>query len=340
MANRIKVFSRWCRKFLHIDLWGLDFSTLSRIQRVLVKDTRVVLDTIEHLNEHNLGMLSASLCYFCTMAVVPLLALCMFLCSGIGMENLIREIMVSNFDSEPMVELVLGAADNIVVATRSGLFGVISIFTFLWMVIWMMDRVEKVFNIPWGVSQPKKVRKFWWSYSVDLAILLLVPFVIVLFLSGNIVYSRVLDYILPGKAAFSETLRSFLGWVVFGVIAILIISAMYKFIPTAKVDYSHALHAATIAGVAFTILQYIYLETQVLFNNINAVYGTIAALPLFLLWLRFGWMIVVFGVQVSYSFQHQAQMLEAMKGAKRKELHSAHTDGNPENDNLEEILQI
>ena len=44
-------------------------------------------------------------------------------------------------------------------------------------------------------------------------------------------------------------------------------------------------------------------------TNINAVYGAVAALPLFMMWLRYGWLIILYGAQFSYSFQmiHQEE---------------------------------
>ena len=78
---------------------------------------------------------------------------------------------------------------------------------------------------------------------------------------------------------------------------------MYKWIPAAKVKYRYALRAAIIAGIAFTALQYIYIETQLMVTRINAVYGVIAVIPLFMLWLRYVWLIIIYGAQVSNSFQ-------------------------------------
>ena len=85
------------------------------------------------------------------------------------------------------------------------------------------------------------------------------------------------------------------------------LSAMYKFIPATNVEYRFAFKGALWAGIAFTIFQYLVLETQVLVTNINAVYGAVAALPLFMMWLRFGWLIILYGAQFSYSFQSLAE---------------------------------
>ena len=115
-------------------------------------------------------------------------------------------------------------------------------------------------------------------------------------------YSHVLDLI-PNWIGVTASIKSFLGWVITGVVATLIFSAMYKYIPAVDVKYSNAFKAAVIAGVAFTALQYLYLETQVFVMRLNAVYGTIAAIPLFMVWMRFGWLIIMYGAQFSYTFQ-------------------------------------
>ena len=133
-------------------------------------------------------------------------------------------------------------------------------------------------------------------------ILILSPFVILILYSGTIVYSHILD-LFPKWMGVSDAISSLLGWVIAAAVTVMIFSAMYKFIPAAKVEYRYALKSAMLAGVAFTILQYLYLETQVMVMRQNAVYGTIAAIPLFMMWLRYGWLIILLGAQISYSFQ-------------------------------------
>ena len=79
---------------------------------------------------------------------------------------------------------------------------------------------------------------------------------------------------------------------------------MYKFIPNAQVDYPNALRAAVFSGVAFTIMQYVYLETQVMVTRLNGIYGAFAAVPLFMIWINIGWFIILIGAELSYAFQH------------------------------------
>ena len=304
ISLRTKALVKKVNNFIKEDVWELNVEALSRTKARLVRDLMVTLDAIRGMNEKNLGLLSVSLCYFCTLAFVPFLAVCFAVTGGLGLSDSLTEMLYEYFSgNQQIIDMLVGAADNIISAARSGVFGLISALMFVWLVIWMMDRIEKVFNVIWDVPQPKKDRKIFKSYSIDLVIMILAPFIILAFFTGSVVYSNILDVFLPQKEAFSAGIRTLLGWVIFGASVVMVISAMYKFIPTTKVEYRHALRAAMIAGIAFTLLQYLYLETQVLVFRVNSVYGAIAAIPLFLLWLRFGWLIIVIGVQVTRSFQ-------------------------------------
>ena len=99
-------------------------------------------------------------------------------------------------------------------------------------------------------------------------------------------------------------LPKFLGYLGFYVIVTFTLSAMYKFIPATEVKYKYALRSAAISAFAFVIFQYLYLETQVFVARMNTVYGVLAAIPLFLVWMNFSWQIIIYGAELTYSFQN------------------------------------
>ncbi|MBQ6185695.1 MAG: YihY/virulence factor BrkB family protein [Bacteroidales bacterium] len=305
---KIQTYVRWLRKFLGHDIWQFNLSELSKAQALFIRDLKVVLDALRNFADEKIGLQSVALSYFCTLAAVPLVAVCFAVTSGFGLENVLRDALYSADISQTVIDTLLTAASNIINASKAGLFGVITALSFVWLVIWMMNRVEKVFNNVWHVRKPK--RKALKSYGIDIIIMILIPFVVLIFFAGTVVYSHVLDLI-PNSIGVTDKIKSFLGWVIFGGVAIMTLSAMYKFIPATHVNYRFALKGALWAGIAFTIFQYLYLETQVLVTNINAVYGAVAALPLFMMWLRFGWLIILYGAQFSYSFQTVDEMDKA-----------------------------
>lgn len=298
--KKLKLYISRINKFISEDVWKMNIGELSKAKAKLVRDTQVVLVALKTFKEQKIGFQSVALSYFCTMAVVPFVAVAFAVTGGFGLAGKLKEILYSSNIDQNIIDMLLNAADNIIKSAQSGVFGLISALMFVWLVIWMMMRVETVFNNVWKVERPQ--RKFIKSFWVDIIIMILAPFVILIFFTGSIVYSHVLDLI-PNKTGITDNIISFLSWIIFCAVAIITLSAMYKFIPATKVRYSCALKAAILSGIVFSILQYLYLETQLMVTRLNAVYGTVAAIPLFMLWLRFGWLIILYGAQFSYSFQ-------------------------------------
>ena len=80
--------------------------------------------------------------------------------------------------------------------------------------------------------------------------------------------------------------------------------AAAKRISSAEAVLSLLAAAAVFAAVAFTAVQFMYLETQVFVTRLNGVYGTFAAIPLFMIWLNISWNIILMGAELSYAFQN------------------------------------
>lgn len=289
------------RRFLTEEIWHLDMEELSRAKARFIKYMKVLIITIKTFSGEKIGFQAVALSFFSTMAVVPFVAVAFALTGGLGLANKLKELLYANFsDSQEMIDMVLGFASNIISTAQSGPMGLISALLFVWLVIWMMISVERVFNNVWRV---RKSRNFFKRLSFYLLILFLSPFIIMLFFSGSIVYTNALRGI-GLDVAYFDTIASVLAWILFYIVAALTFSAMYKFIPNYRVRYSHAFRAAMISGFAFAILQYLYLETQVFVTRLNMVYGAVAAIPLFMFWMNFGWFIILFGAELSYAFQN------------------------------------
>ena len=133
--------------------------------------------------------------------------------------------------------------------------------------------------------------------------LIIAPFVLMVFFSGNILYSHLLEFIGLDPETFG-ILKTLISWILFAVAVTFTFSAMYKFVPNAEVKYGNALRAAIPAAIAFTLVNYMYLETQVFVTRLNAIYGVFAAVPLFMVWINVGWYIILIGSELSYAFQH------------------------------------
>lgn len=299
--NRVRSTYNKSKKFFAEDIWQINIEELSRFKAGFVKYSKILILTLKTFSAQKIGFQAVALSFFGTMAVVPFIAVTFVLTGGLGLADKLKELLYTNFSgSQEVIDMVLGFADNIITTAQSSTMGLVSALLFIWLIFWMMMSVERVFNNVWKVH---KSRNFFKRFSFYILILFISPFIIMLFFSGSIIYSNLLKSIGLDIQSM-KTLSSFLGWVIFYIIATLTFSAMYKFIPNARVLYSNALRAAAISGFAFTLLQYLYLGTQVFVTRLNMVYGAVAAIPLFMFWMNFGWFIILFGAELSYAYQN------------------------------------
>ena len=308
IVHKVQVRFRWLSiwitrivRFLTHDIWYLTGEDFSRWKRRLVKDAQTVLLMLNTFTDQKIGYQATALAYRSMLAVVPAIAIGFSLTDGLGLREKFAQVLQSNLGDTPLATALLRAADNIVRTAESSLFGLISMATFIWLVLYLMITVRQVFNNVWKVEKEAKFLKM---IGVVIGITILSPFVVIIFFSGSVVYSRVLDLLLPLEFIFATHLRTLLSWLLFAAVSILVLSAMYKYIPGTKVHYGHAFKAAVIAGIIFTLVQYLYLETQMMVAKQSAVYGAFAAIPLFMIWLNLGWSIVLYGAELSYAFQN------------------------------------
>ena len=74
--------------------------------------------------------------------------------------------------------------------------------------------------------------------------------------------------------------------------------------PNTKVNFKSALIGGIIAGTMFQLLQWGYIYFQGMLTGYGAIYGSFAALPLFLIWMQTSWLIVLFGAEVAFANQN------------------------------------
>ena len=166
-----------------------------------------------------------------------------------------------------------------------------------------MVNVEESFN---GIWQIKQSRPFARKVSDYFAMMFVTPLFFILsstatvFLTtqvSNVVGSlSMLEFFGPFLLFLINLVPYVLIWVVFVL--------LYMVMPNTNVRIGSALIGAIIAGSVFILVQWGYIYFQVGVSRYNAIYGSFAALPLLLLWIRISWLIVLFGAEISYANQN------------------------------------
>ncbi len=289
------------KNFINDDIWTLDLEDFSKAKARVIRYLKVMMITIRTFSSEKIGFQAVALSFFSTMAVVPFIAIAFAVTGGLGLDDKLADLLYNYFNnSQQIIDTVLGFARNIINTAQGGGMGLVSALLFAWIVIWMMMNVERVFNNVWRVDKSRKLYK---RLSVIFIMLIVSPLVVMVFFAGAVMYSHMFEYIGLDLDTFGP-FKTIIAWVLFGTVAMFTFSAMYKFIPNADVRYGSALRAALPAAIAFTIMNCLYLETQVMVTRLNAVYGAFAAVPLFMVWINIGWFIILIGAELSYAFQH------------------------------------
>lgn len=297
--GRAEILFRFLIRFLTHDLWSLDenIQNLSRWRARGVRDLKVIIVLCLSYSKRKIAFQATALAFRTILALVPLLAVVLFGLSHLGFDGYLEGFILAHVHEQGVMELVLSAARNLIATSMTGLFGVISAVSFLWILIWMMLQVITVFDNVWGNIRQRSMLK---NLLLVTALLVLMPFVLLLFIGGFLFIGQVFSFVLPGAG---PTVRSLLNWFTLGALTVVILSLMYTYIPSVKVRYRYAFRAAFFSGIIFTLLEYLYFGTQIFLTGQSAVYGYFAAIPLFMVWLNLGWTVILFGAELSYAMQ-------------------------------------
>ncbi len=300
LVEEIQALYHWLVKFITVDIWHLNLDDFGKAKRRMLKYLQVAVVTIKQVGNDRLGQNAIALTFFSAMSVAPLAAVAVAVTSSAGLEKRLTELLLEIFSgNEVVINYVMQFANNIIDTAQQGSLGRVSAFFFLWIVFWLMLNIDKCFSEIWNVERKRSLAKRFLYYF---GILITAPFIVVIFLSVFSVFSNGISAI--GLGLYGESVGAVLRWLLFFAIILFTFTVMYKYIPNVKVHFSAAFNAAFIAAVAFVILQYLYLETQMLVSRINAVYGAFAAVPLFLIWMNISWIIILSGAEISHAFQY------------------------------------
>ena len=169
----------------------------------------------------------------------------------------------------------------------------------LWTVLTLTGNIERAFNQIWQVKTPRSLFRKITDY---LSIFLLLP--VLLVVSGGLsVFMTTMLKDLEGYMLMAPFLRFLVRSIPF-VFTSMMLVALYIFMPNTKVKFANALFPGIVAGVAFQALQYFYINSQIWVSSYNAIYGSFAAIPMFLLWTHISWCICLFGAVLTYASQN------------------------------------
>ena len=293
---------KWASKsksFLLHDLWNAELSSLSRLRRVGVRLLRIFDLVIKGFRYDDLPVHAAALTFASLMALVPLLAIAFAVLKGLGGDQEMRTKLADAVVGMPVqfanfVQQILDIVDR-TSFTAIGWVGVLVLFV---TAVQVLSSVENSFNRVWGVTKSRSwVRKFtnYTSITVLVPVLIMVAFAISATLQNEAIKHGL------GEASFLYRTVVRLAPLVAVWIALFL---LITFMPNTHVRRRPAAVSALISALFWIFWQKIYISLQVGVARYNAIYGTFASVPIFLMWLSVCWMIILLGSEIAFALQN------------------------------------
>jgi len=186
--------------------------------------------------------------------------------------------------------------DNLLANAKGGVLAGVGGVIFFWSVVQVLNNIEASFNDIWQI---RKARSPGRKFSDYLAIMIISPFAIGL--SGSMMVkiqtaAEEFHLIAPVVQFLIKSIPFISIWLLFTIV--------YIVMPNTKVKFKYGLIAGVFAGTVAMIFQALYQDLQIGVFKFNTLYGSIAALPLFLLWLQITWLIVLMGAEIAFAYQN------------------------------------
>ncbi|MCD4722498.1 MAG: YihY/virulence factor BrkB family protein [Desulfobacula sp.] len=272
------------------------------------KFKKVVVFAIKGFKKDRCDLRASSLTLFTLLSIVPIMAMAFGIAKGFGFKEILEKQVLELFaGQEEVIQNVLAFSTNLLERTKGGLMAVFGVILLFYSLIKLIGHIENAFNKIWCVNDDRSlIRKF----TDYIAISITAGILVIFSSSANIFITAYLTKFLssiklPGNI---ENLVS-LGFNIFPFFTIwMLFIFFYIFIPNKKIDIKAALAGGMIAGTLFQVVQITYLKFQVGVSSYNAIYGSFAALPLFLIWLQASWAIVLFGAEVAFSWENTEEL--------------------------------
>ena len=261
----------------------------------LVRQYKLFFYTARGLQEHRTLVRCAALTFYTLISIVPILAVVFAIVKGFGIiEDLIANLY-SIFPKNPeIIDYVVEFANKALDNTKSGVVAAVGIITLFWAVIRVFGSIEDAFNNIWEVTSTRSIAR---KYSDYIAVVVIAP---ILWAAANGINTY-------AQGLFGGVDAAWVAWVS-KMMSIVVMWVMFAFfyyvIPNTTVRAGSAIMAGIVAGTTFILFQWGYLYLQTLMTSYNAIYGSFAALPLFLMWVQYSWMILLFGGELSFAFQN------------------------------------
>ncbi|MFZ2948980.1 MAG: YihY/virulence factor BrkB family protein, partial [Desulfuromonadaceae bacterium] len=260
---------------------------------------QVIYSISVNFSTHQGHLRAAALTYTTVLSLVPFLAIAFSVLKGLGAQNALEPLLQQIAgDSEETISRIIAYVNN----TNVKSLGAIGLVLLVLTVISLMGSIEEAFNAVWGVRETRSLQR---RFSDYLSVVIVGPILLLAATSmtSSLQSQWILLWLIQNTYLGDAILLLFRFLPYLSVWIAMVF--LYIFIPNTRIRFASAVTGGVIAGTAWELAQWGYFHFQVGVANYNAIYGTLAAVPIFLVWIYTSWLIVLFGLEIVFAHQHR-----------------------------------
>lgn len=289
------------KKFLKSGIWDINVETLGGLKKAGVKFLKVAMFSFRKLSQDQLLLRAPALAFFSLLAVVPLAALAFGVAKGFGLQDVLQRQLQEQLALPGNVEtMILDFARTTLEKAKGGLVAGLGLVILFVSVTLVLSNIENSFNKIWGIKKGRslsvKIRDYF-------SMIFMGTILVLISLSLTVAATDI-----PSVFGYLNEVISFLISLIPYTIVWFLFAFLILFMPNRKISLRAGLIAGIVSGTLYQLFLNFYIRLQVTVSVYNAIYGSFAALPLFLIWMQISWICLLYGAEISYAYENVETM--------------------------------
>ena len=265
-----------------------------------IKDVVEILSRVgERYFDKDFQQTACALTHRTLLAIVPFFAMMFDISRGFNVQNFLLDQLTQRFASQrDFIVRAVSFVDSYLEHTTDGVFIGVGIVALIVTLYFLLNAVERSFNTIWDCPERTFARKFtdYTSILFWVPVLMIAAFGISVWIDSGIRSF----FLLPNISTIAEIALRVLNF----AIQVVVFTLLMKYMPNTNVRLRYALFSGVVCSISFELLQMLF-SFSLYVSSYNAVYGSFAYIPLFLLWVQFSWLICLVGAQLASAAQAQ-----------------------------------
>ena len=252
-------------------------------------------------------ILAISLTYYSLLAIFPVVALVLGITKGFGLDKIfIQKFFELWPGNNSFLRVIVDIAQRLLLSTESSILTGVGIVILIYSAVKVLIMLENSFNKIWKINKKRSITRRVVDY---IAIIFLGPIFFVLLSALNSVAVEEISKHFSGNAVIMNLFIGLFGPATY----IILFSYLFYVIPNTNVKIKPAVYA----GIVTTLLTFgwklLFLLLQSSITRYNIIYGSLALIPIFLIWVQYVWVTILLGAQIAFSIQTSDEFLYSEK---------------------------